>query len=123
MKISVFILNRDHTLTVKKVVRGERLFKYAGGKYAISMTAELVRKHSAKVEPMLVYREGNAAPWGVKDKTEITRFTWRKRTLQQLSGMGPGFKFPQWAKSIFSIKTLPVILIALALLYHFLGGG
>lgn len=123
MKIKIFMLNRDHTCTTRKVYGSERLFKYAGGKYA--MATPLIRTHSAEVEPMLVYCEGDAIPWGIKtkNKADITRFTWRKHTLEQLSGELPGFKLPQWVKSIFNIKVFPWIIIALYLIYHFLGGG
>lgn len=123
MRIRIFILNRDHTLGTRKVPRGERTFGYGGGKYAVSSTAELVRRRSAEVEPMLVYREGNAVPWGITDTSEVTRFTWRRRTLEQLSGQMPGVKFPQWVKSVFNVKIFPWLIIAIALMYSILGGG
>ena len=123
--IKVWILRRDFRLVKKKLDSSASHLHYKNGSY-LNIEQAILNKSvvdekidELKPDPILIFQEGNAFP---KSAGEVyNNIEWELWRLPKERGMhgrthGRGIGFGR----IFNMKTMPLIIIALAVLAYFI---
>jgi len=140
--INVLMLQRDFTLSKKKVSSNASHVHFGRGSY-LNMEKGIRTTQDCNAPPVLIFQEGNAVPKGAIDIPEVPTEKGNPRQTQQIQHPLENVKWGAWYipmlrglnrqhhggtdfmaifKQLVNLKTLPFWLIGFALLSQFLGG-
>jgi len=119
--INIVILRRDFEIARTKINSADTHAHYGNGSY-LNIENAIVK--NTMLEPMLMFQEGIAPPKGATDvEKHILHDTWLLPTMRGMHNKPhhrPSFGF---LKEIINRKTLPWLIIGLAVLASLLKGG
>lgn len=120
--IECLILRGDHILVCKKTKSSHSHFHYGLGSF-LNIPGATFDDPEGKQRPWLIFQEYSAVPLGaigVKDQTK--EIVWKVPVIRSLATLY-GRKMDMNLSKYINMKTLPIILIGLGVLYYLLTGG
>jgi len=120
--LDVWILRGDMTLKKKSMASDESHIHHGDGCYLNIMGSGL-KDPEGKTPPVLLFQEGNTVPKGAqRSGDDLMEKVFTVPDLKATAKASRGGSGINWGK-YFNLKTLPFILIGIAVLAYFATGG
>jgi hypothetical protein len=119
--IKVFILRNDFDVVIKTLDSSDSHVHYRNGSY-LNIDNAILRDDNGMSN--LLFQEGNAIPKGASSVIDyILWITWYLPMRRGMSGHPHGRPSFEFLKQIINLKTLPWLIVGLAILVSLLKGG